>query len=159
MNRPDSMAENVPKIALQLRTWSCGLLKKLWLRNCGVGVAEQHFFKSCGISIAEVLPLSCGIAIADSKKSCACPPLQICRRKLMHASSKTYIHAITQEKYAYRCNYVKSQLFPHFFKSVMYRWLLQIKTNLHFSSNLQKSGAVYPCKLRVSLKHIPGHMS
>jgi hypothetical protein len=31
--------------------------------------------KSCGIAITEVLPSSCGIAIADSKKSCACPPL------------------------------------------------------------------------------------
>jgi hypothetical protein len=33
--------------------------------------------KSCGIAIAEVLLSSCGIAIADSKKSCACPPLDI----------------------------------------------------------------------------------
>jgi hypothetical protein len=31
--------------------------------------------KSCGVVIAEVLPSSYGIAIADSKKSCACPPL------------------------------------------------------------------------------------
>jgi hypothetical protein len=43
-------------------------------------VAEQHFFKKlrncdCGIVIAEVLPSSCGIAIVDSKKSCAFPPL------------------------------------------------------------------------------------
>ncbi len=45
--------------------------------NCGVAVADQLFFKSCGITIAEVLPFSCGIAIADSKKSCACPPLNI----------------------------------------------------------------------------------
>jgi hypothetical protein len=45
------------------------------LRNYGVAVAEQHFLKSCGIAIAEVLPSSCGIAMADSKKSCACPPL------------------------------------------------------------------------------------
>jgi hypothetical protein len=64
MNRPDSTAENVPKIA-ELKLSSCGLLKKLRLRNCGVPVAEQHFFKSCGIAIAEVLPSSCGIAIAD----------------------------------------------------------------------------------------------
>ncbi len=32
--------------------------------------------KSCGIAIVEVLPSSCGIVIADSKKSCAFPPLQ-----------------------------------------------------------------------------------
>jgi hypothetical protein len=62
MNRPDSTAENVPKIA-ELKLSSCGLLEKLRLRNCRV--AEQHFFKSCGIAIAEVLPSSCGIAIAD----------------------------------------------------------------------------------------------
>jgi hypothetical protein len=56
---------------------SCGLRKKLRLRNCGVAVAEQHFCKSCGIAIVEVLTSSCGIAVADSKKSCACPPLII----------------------------------------------------------------------------------
>ncbi len=54
---------------------SCGHQKKLRLRNCGVAVAEQHSLKSCGIAIAEVLPASCGIVLADSKKSCACPPL------------------------------------------------------------------------------------
>ncbi len=36
---------------------------------------ERISLKSCGIPIAEVLPSSCGVAIADSKKSCACPPL------------------------------------------------------------------------------------
>ncbi len=36
--------------------------------DCGIAVAEQHFLKSCGIAIAEVLPSSCGTAIADSKK-------------------------------------------------------------------------------------------
>ncbi len=45
--------------------------------DCGIAIAEQRFFKSCGIAIAEVLPASCGIALADSKKSCACPPLSI----------------------------------------------------------------------------------
>jgi hypothetical protein len=37
---------------------------------------SNNSFKSCGIAMAEVLPSSCGIAIADSKKSCACPPLE-----------------------------------------------------------------------------------
>jgi hypothetical protein len=37
---------------------------------------EHIALKSCGIVIAEVLPSSCGIAIADSKKSCACPPVK-----------------------------------------------------------------------------------
>ncbi len=68
-------AENCGSKALKLWTWSCGLRKKLRLRNCGVAVAEQHFFKSCGIAIAEVLSSNCGSAVADSKKSCACPPL------------------------------------------------------------------------------------
>jgi hypothetical protein len=83
MNRPDFMAKNAPKIA-EVKLSSCGLEvadlklrtpKKLRLRNCGVAVVEQHFFKSCGIAIVEVLPSRCGIAIADSKISCACPPL------------------------------------------------------------------------------------
>jgi hypothetical protein len=63
-----------------LRNWSSQVadfkvadFRKNW--NCGVAVAEQHFLKSCGIAIAEVLPSSCRIAIADSKESCACPPL------------------------------------------------------------------------------------
>jgi hypothetical protein len=45
------------------------------LRNCGDAVAEQHSLKSCGITIAEALPSGCGVAIADSKNCCACPPL------------------------------------------------------------------------------------
>jgi hypothetical protein len=57
---------------------SCGLEVADIRKNCdcGVGVVEQHSFKSCGIAIVEVLPASCGIALVDSKKSCACPPLQ-----------------------------------------------------------------------------------
>jgi hypothetical protein len=54
----------MPEIA-EVKLSSCGLQKKLRLRNCGVVVAEQHSFKSCGIAIAEVLPSSCGIAIAE----------------------------------------------------------------------------------------------
>jgi hypothetical protein len=62
----------MPEIA-EVKLSSCGLQKKLRLRNCGVVVAEQHSFKSCGIAIAEVLPSSCGIAIADSKKKLRVP--------------------------------------------------------------------------------------
>jgi hypothetical protein len=55
MNKPDSMAKNMPKIA-EVKLSSCGFkvadLKKYF--NCGVAVAEQHFLKSCGIAIAEV---------------------------------------------------------------------------------------------------------
>jgi hypothetical protein len=67
----------MPEIA-EVKLSSCVLQKKLRLSNCGVAVAEQHSFKSCGIAIVEVLPSSCGIAIADSEKSCACPPLLKC---------------------------------------------------------------------------------
>jgi hypothetical protein len=67
MNRPDSTAKNVPKIA-ELKLSSCGLEVADFRKNCDCGIAEKHFFKSCGIAIAEVLPSSCGIAIADSKK-------------------------------------------------------------------------------------------
>jgi hypothetical protein len=41
-----STAKNVPKIA-EVKLSSCGLQKKLRLRNCRVAVAEQHFLKSC----------------------------------------------------------------------------------------------------------------
>jgi hypothetical protein len=63
----------MPKIA-EVTLSSCGLevadlklrtSEKMPLRNCGVAVAEQHFLNNCGIAIAEVLPSSCGIAIAD----------------------------------------------------------------------------------------------
>jgi hypothetical protein len=70
------MAKNIPKIA-KMQLSSCELRKKLSLWNCGVEVAGQHFFKNCGIAIAEVLPSSCGIAISDSKKSFARPPVLI----------------------------------------------------------------------------------
>jgi hypothetical protein len=49
MNRPNSTAENVPKIA-------------------------------------ELKLSSCGIAIADSKKSCACPPLEILHKEVCRRS-------------------------------------------------------------------------
>ncbi len=71
-----STAKNMPKIA-EVKLSSCGLQIKLRLRNSGVAVTEQHFLKSCRIAIVEVLPSSCEIAIADSKKSCACPPLPL----------------------------------------------------------------------------------
>jgi hypothetical protein len=66
-------AENCGSEGLKLQTSKNIAIAEL--RSCGVAVAEQHFLKSCGIAIAEVLPSNCGIAIADSKKSCACPPL------------------------------------------------------------------------------------
>ncbi len=74
MNRPDSTAKNVPKIA-EVKLSICGFEVADFTKNCnyGVAVAEQHFFKSCGIAIAEVLPSSCGICDWGFKKSCACP--------------------------------------------------------------------------------------
>jgi hypothetical protein len=67
-----STAQNMPKIA-EVKLSSCRLEVADLGKNydCGIG----DFFKSCGIAIAKVIPSSCGIAIADSKKSCACPPL------------------------------------------------------------------------------------
>jgi hypothetical protein len=96
MNKPDSMAKNMPKI-VEVKLSSCGFkvadLKKLQLRTCGVAVAEQHFLKSCGIAIAEVLPSSCGIAVADSKKSCACPPLLYSGDRPSEPYTKTEVDA------------------------------------------------------------------
>jgi hypothetical protein len=66
MNKPDSMAKNMSKIA-EVKLSSCGFKVADFKKNCNCGVAEQHFLKSCGIAIAEVLPSSCGIAVADSK--------------------------------------------------------------------------------------------
>jgi hypothetical protein len=43
MNQPDSMAKNMPKIAV-LKLSSCGIYKKWRLWNCRVVVAEQHLF-------------------------------------------------------------------------------------------------------------------
>jgi hypothetical protein len=69
MNQPDSTAkkyaENRRSEGLKLRT------------SEKIAIAEQHSLKSCGIATAKVFPSSCGIPIADSKKSCACPPLVV----------------------------------------------------------------------------------
>jgi hypothetical protein len=72
MNRPDSTAKNMPKIA-EMKLSSCGLEVADIINNCDCGIAELRLrsnisFKSCRIVIAGVLPSSCGIAIADSKK-------------------------------------------------------------------------------------------
>jgi hypothetical protein len=61
------MAQNMPKIA-EVKLSSCGLRKKLRLRNCGVAIAEQHFFKSCGIAIAEVLLHVAELRLRTQKK-------------------------------------------------------------------------------------------
>jgi hypothetical protein len=56
----------MPKIA-EVKLSSCGFKIVDFRKNCDyeVAVAGQHFLKSCGTAIAEVLPSSCGIAIAD----------------------------------------------------------------------------------------------
>ncbi len=99
-----STAENMPKIA-EVKSSSCGLQKKLQLRNYGVAVAEQHFFKSCRLAIAEVLSSGCGIAIADSKKSCACPPLLIVdlRKKALIGWAALENHCCKILMTAYNC--------------------------------------------------------
>jgi hypothetical protein len=67
MNRTDSTAENVPKIA-ELKLSSCGLEVADFRKNCDCGMAEQHFFKSCGIAIADVLPSSAELRLRTQKK-------------------------------------------------------------------------------------------
>jgi hypothetical protein len=67
----------MPKIA-EVKLSSCRLEVAGFRKNCDCGIAELRlrskiFFKSCGIAIAEVLPSSCGIAIADSKKKLRVP--------------------------------------------------------------------------------------
>jgi hypothetical protein len=79
----------MPDIA-EVKLSGCGLQKKLQLRNCGVAVAEQHSLKSCGSAIAEVLSSSCEIAIADSKKSCARPPLLFRRFVVIRSVLSTF---------------------------------------------------------------------
>jgi hypothetical protein len=74
-----STAKIMPKIA-EVKLSSFRLEVADFRKNCDCGIAElllRSIFplKSCGIAIAEVLPSSCGIAIVDSKKSCACPAL------------------------------------------------------------------------------------
>jgi hypothetical protein len=56
----------MPKIA-EIQLSSCRLEVADIRKNgdCGIVVEEQHFLKGCGIVIAELLPSSCGIAIAD----------------------------------------------------------------------------------------------
>jgi hypothetical protein len=71
----------------------------------GLEVAELRLrsnisFKSCGIAIAELFPSSCGNAVADSKKSCACPPLLVYESK---SSLMTYLLRGKTENYGHHC--------------------------------------------------------
>ncbi len=80
MNRPDSRAKNMPKIA-ELKLPSCGLQNKLRLQNCRVVVAEQHFFKKlpncdCGSASFKLRNCDCGL-----KKKLCVPTLSL---KLFH---------------------------------------------------------------------------
>ncbi len=63
----------MPKNA-ELKLPNSGLEVADFRKNCDCGIAEVRLrsnmsLKSCRIAIAEELPSSCGIAIADSKKS------------------------------------------------------------------------------------------
>ncbi len=62
--------ENCDSEGLKLRTSEKIAVAKLRLRS-------NISLKNCRIAIAEVLPSSCRIAIADSKKSCMCPSLVV----------------------------------------------------------------------------------
>jgi hypothetical protein len=74
MNLPNSTAKNMLKIA-EVKLSSCGLEVADFSKNCvcRIAAAKQHFFKKFGIGIADVLPPSCEIAIADSKKKARVP--------------------------------------------------------------------------------------
>jgi hypothetical protein len=71
----------MPKIA-EVKLSSCELEVadlKLWTSETTV-IAELRLrsnisLKSCGIAIPDELPPSYRIAMADSKKRCACPPV------------------------------------------------------------------------------------
>jgi hypothetical protein len=71
MNRPDSTAKNMQKIA-EVKLSSFGLQKIVIAK---LRLQSNISLKSCRIAIAEMLPSNCGIRIADSEKSCVFPPL------------------------------------------------------------------------------------
>jgi hypothetical protein len=59
------MAKNMSKTA-EMKLSSCGLQKKLRLRNCGVVVADQHCFKKlrncdCGGASFKLQNCDCGL--------------------------------------------------------------------------------------------------
>ncbi len=77
--RPDSTAKKYAKIA-EMKLSSCELEVADIRKNCDCKIAELRSnisLKSFRITIVDVLPSSCGISIANSKQSCACPPLLI----------------------------------------------------------------------------------
>jgi hypothetical protein len=61
MNKPDSMAKNMPKIA-EVKLSSCGFKVADFKKNCncGVAVAKQHFFK-----VAELRLRKCFLQVAE----------------------------------------------------------------------------------------------
>jgi hypothetical protein len=70
------MVKNIQKIA-EVKLSNCKL-EVVDFRK--IAIAELRLrsnisLKNCGIAIAEVFPLSCGIAIADTKKKLRVPPL------------------------------------------------------------------------------------
>jgi hypothetical protein len=73
MNRPDSMAKTMPKIA-ELKLPSCGLNVADFRKNCdyGVAVAEQHSFKKlqncdCGSASVKLRNYDCGLNLNNPK--------------------------------------------------------------------------------------------
>ncbi len=68
-NRQDSTAKNMPIIA-EMKLSSCGLKVRTSekIATAELQLRSNISLKRCGIVIAKVLPPSCGISIADSKK-------------------------------------------------------------------------------------------
>jgi hypothetical protein len=77
---------------------NCGIEASKLLTSEKIAIAELRrniSLKSCGLAIEEVLPSSCGIAIADSKKSCACPT-----SGYMLTKKSAVVRAFSREKHA-----------------------------------------------------------
>jgi hypothetical protein len=75
MNQPDSTAKkNLAKITVvKLSSWGLEVADFRKIAIAELQLRSNTSLKSCGIAIAEVLPPSCGIAIANSQKRLRVP--------------------------------------------------------------------------------------
>ncbi len=64
MNRPDSTAENVPKIS-ELKLSSCGLEVADFWKNCDCGIAELRLRNNISSKVAELQLRKCFLQVAE----------------------------------------------------------------------------------------------
>jgi hypothetical protein len=64
MNRPDSTAENVSKIA-ELKLSSCGLEVADFIKNCDCGIAELRLRSNISLKVAELRLRMCFLQVAE----------------------------------------------------------------------------------------------